>query len=166
MTTDDALSGGGTSYSFAEPLYLNGNQVNVKVASASQNGVLTKEDWSKFNAAVAWNGGYVTNDIQLGADVDLLWGSVLPPTISNYGARIAWKTDTPQLNTMNFGSGVKGMLIETTYTSDGMYIGTQGDMKLKAGKYFIENKEIDMSGFATGKVLKATSATKAEWVTP
>ena len=67
---------------------------------------------------------------------------------------------------MNFGTGVKGMLIETTYTSDGMYIGTQGDMKLKAGKYFIENKEIDMSGFATGKVLKATSATKAEWVTP
>lgn len=166
LTTDDALSGGGTSYSLAEPLYFIGNQISVRTASATQNGVLTKEDWSRFNAAVAWNGGYVTNDIQLGADVDLLWGSVLPPTISNYGARIAWKTDTPQLNTMNFGSGVKGMLIETTYTSDGMYIGTQGDMKLKAGKYFIENKEIDMNGFATGKILKATSATKAEWVTP
>jgi hypothetical protein len=166
LTTDDALTGGGTSYSFAEPLYLNGTQVNVRVASASQNGVLTKEDWATFNAANTWSGGYVTSDIQLGADVDLLWGSVLPPSISNYGARIAWKTDTPQLNTYNFGSGVKGMVIETTYTSDGMYIGTQGDMKLKAGKYFIENKEIDMSGFATGKVLKATSATKAEWVTP
>ena len=166
LTTDDSLSGGGITYSFAEPLYLNGTQVNVRVASATQNGILTKEDWVIFNAANTWSGGYITSDIQLGADVDLLWGSVLPPTISNYGARIAWKTDTPQLNTYNFGSGVKGMLIETAYTGDGLYIGTQGDMKLKAGKYFIENKEIDMSGFATGKILKATSATKAEWVTP
>jgi len=149
LTTDDSLNGGGTSYSFAEPLYLNGNQVNVKVASATQNGVLTKEDWSRFNAAVAWNGGYVTNDIQLGADVDLLWGSVLPPTISNYGARIAWKTDTPQLNTYNFGSGVKGMLIETTYTGDGIYIGTQSDLKLKGGKIFLNGIELNMTKVAS-----------------
>lgn len=183
--------GGGTTYSFTDPLYLDGT-VKIRIATSTQNGVLTKEDWAifngkqntllkasstqdgylskedwaLFNAANTWSGGYVTSDIQLGADVDLLWGSVLPPTLSNYGARIAWKTDTPQLNTYNFGSGVKGMLIETTYTGDGIYIGTQGDMKLKAGKYFIENKEIDMSAFSTGKVLKATSATKAEWVTP
>ena len=184
--------GTGTTYTPSEPIFFVGTQINVRTASATQTGVLTKEDWSifnskqstlvkasstqdgylskedwvLFNAANTWSGGYVTSDIQLGADVDLLWGSGLPPTISNYGARISWKTDTPQLNTYNFGSGVKGMLIETTYTGDGMYIGTQGDMKLKAGKYFIENKEIDMSGFAIGKVLKATSATKAEWVTP
>jgi hypothetical protein len=57
LTTDDSLSGVGTSYSFAEPLYLNGTQVNVRVASATQNGVLTKEDWSRFNAGTGSGGG-------------------------------------------------------------------------------------------------------------
>jgi hypothetical protein len=167
--------GGGTTYSFVDPLYLDGSAVKIKIATSTQNGVLTKEDWATFNgkqntllkasatqdgylskedwvlfnAANTWSGGYVTSDIQLGADVDLLWGSVLPPTISNYGARIAWKTDTPQLNTYNFGSGIKGMLIETTYTGDGLYIGTQGEMKLKANKIYLNGIELNMTKVAS-----------------
>jgi hypothetical protein len=44
-----AGTGGGTTYSFANPLYLSGNEVNIYTASATQNGALTKEDWSIFN---------------------------------------------------------------------------------------------------------------------
>jgi len=159
LTTDDSLSGGGTSYSFAEPLYLNGNQVNVRVASASQNGVLTKEDWTKFNTGVLWNGGLVSNNIQLyrpnGDNVELLWGAVYPitsVTSSSYGnlaARITWKSSTPGLYTWNFGNGVNGMVIETAYTGDGMYIGTQGEMKLKANKIFLNGIELNMTKVAS-----------------
>jgi len=64
LTTDDSLSGGGMTYSFTEPIYLDGT-VKVRTASATQNGVLTKEDWSRFNVANTWNGGVVTNTIDL-----------------------------------------------------------------------------------------------------
>jgi hypothetical protein len=37
---------------------LNGNQVNVKVASATQNGILTKEDWIRFNAGTGTGTAY------------------------------------------------------------------------------------------------------------
>jgi hypothetical protein len=57
LTTDDSLSGGGVTYQFAEPIYLNGNQISVRTASATQNGVLTKEDWSRFNAGTGSGGG-------------------------------------------------------------------------------------------------------------
>lgn len=159
LTTDDSLSGGGTSYSFAEPLYLNGNQVNVRIASASQTGVLTKEDWTKFNTGVLWNGGLVSNNIQLyrpnGDNVELLWGAVYPitsVTSSSYGnlaARITWKNTTPGLYTWNFGNGVNGMVIETAYTGDGMYIGTQGEMKLKANKIYLNGIELNMTKVAS-----------------
>jgi hypothetical protein len=159
LTTDDSLSGVGTSYSFAEPLYLNDTQVNVRVASATQNGVLTKEDWSKFNTGVLWNGGLVSNNIQLyrpnGDNVELLWGAVYPITSvtnSSYGnlaARITWKSSSPGLYTWNFGNGVNGMVIETAYTGDGMYIGTQGEMKLKANKIYLNGIELNMTKVAS-----------------
>jgi hypothetical protein len=38
-------------------------------------------------------------------------------------------------------------------------------VKIKSNKIFLNDIEIDMSGFAVGKVLKATAASKAEWVT-
>lgn len=159
LTTDDSLSGGGVTYQFAEPIYLNGNQISVRTASATQNGVLTKEDWIKFNTGVLWNGGLVSNNIQLyrpnGDNVELLWGAVYPitsVTSSSYGnlaARITWKSSTPGLYTWNFGNGVNGMVIETAYTGDGMYIGTQGEMKLKANKIFLNGIELNMTKVAS-----------------
>ena len=159
LTTDDSLSGGGTSYSFAEPIYLNGNQISVRTASANQNGVLSKEDWSRFNTGVLWNGGLVSNNIQLfkpnGDHVELLWGASYPitsVTSSSYGnlaARITWKNTSPGLYTWNFGNGVNGMVIETAYTGDGMYIGTQGEMKLKGGKIFLNGIELNMTKVAS-----------------
>lgn len=152
-------SGGGVTYTLADPLFFNGNQINVKVASATQNGVLTKEDWTKFNTGVLWNGGLVSNNIQLyrpnGDNVELLWGAVYPitsVTSSSYGnlaARITWKSSTPGLYTWNFGNGVNGMVIETAYTGDGMYIGTQGEMKLKANKIYINGIELNMTKVAS-----------------
>jgi hypothetical protein len=159
LTTDDSLSGNGTSYLFAEPIFLNGNQISVRTASATQTGVLTKEDWSKFNTGVLWNGGLVSNNIQLfrpnGDNVELLWGASYPitsVTSSSYGnlaARITWKNTSPGLYTLNFGNGVNGMVIETAYTGDGMYIGTQGEMKLKGGKIFLNGIELNMTKVAS-----------------
>jgi hypothetical protein len=41
------------------------------------------------------------------------------------------------------------MLIETSYTSDGMYIGTQGEMKLKANKIYLNGIELNMTKVAS-----------------
>jgi len=51
LTELDVVSGGsGTSYSLAEPLYFIGNQINVRVASSTQTGVLTAAKLNEFDA--------------------------------------------------------------------------------------------------------------------
>ena len=132
-------------------------------ADGSRKRILTEND-AVGTGSSAWNGGYITNDIQCGKGVDIFWGAITPPTINNYGARITWETETNVLNSYNFGNNLRGMLIETAYTSDNLYIGTSNELRLKGNKYFLGNVEIDMSTFAVGRYLRATSSTKAEWV--
>lgn len=131
-------------------------------SDGSRKRILTENDI--IGGGGSWNGGYITNDIQFGRNVDLLWGAITPPTVSNYGSRITWQNETNSLNSYNFGSNLSGMLIETAYTSDNLYIGTSNELRLKGNKYFLGNVEIDMSTFASGRYLRATSSTKAEWV--
>lgn len=189
LTTDDSLSGGGTSYSFAEPLYLNGNQVNVRVASASQTGVLTKEDWIRFNAGTGTGTVYTLAEplYFIGNQINVKTASATQngvltkenwTTFNNKlfdGATINEELKFAFFKPLVFLASNGTDVIHRANSNTNLYheqtvgnrlINVTGEFNIYSNKFLLNNREIDMSGFAIGKILKVTSATKAEWVTP
>jgi hypothetical protein len=189
LTTDDSLSGGGTSYSFAEPLYLNGNQVNVRIASASQTGVLTKEDWIRFNAGTGTGTVYSLAEplYFIGNQINVKTASATQngvltkenwTTFNNKlfdGATINEELKFAFFKPLVFLASNGTDVIHRANSNTNLYheqtvgnrlINVTGEFNIYSDKFLLNNREIDMSGFAIGKILKVTSATKAEWVTP
>ena len=164
--------GTGTTYSFTEPIYLDGTAVKVRVASATQNGVLTSTKFSEFDAKLG-QGSTVTSFLNFANAKPIYFGYV---SQTEYDARFYFNksTFTPEINALRLQTENAHIFIYTLGSNRNIYLGSNlfdGSIEFSAKKYTFQKDsnatiEIDFSGFAINKVLKATSATKAEWVTP
>jgi hypothetical protein len=82
-------SGGGVTYTLADPLFFVGNQINVKTASATENGVLTSTKFSQFDAKLG-NGSTVTSYLNYQTNSSIYFNySAINATASAYIAYIA-----------------------------------------------------------------------------
>lgn len=156
---------GGATYTFAEPLYFNGSDINIRTASASQIGVLSSSKFSEFDAKLG-QGSTVTSFLNFADDKNLYFGYVDEFT---HGARISHNASDA---TFYLGTQNSNIFMYAYGTGKNITLASsQGYIKFDANRFLFRKGattdiEIDMSGFATGKVLKATSSTKAEWMTP
>lgn len=142
-----STGGGGVSYTLAEPLYFSGNQINIRTASASQIGALSAADWDSFNKKLS-DGGIINDSLKVAFAKQIRF-------MASNGTDIIHKEYSTWTGTNRFHEDTTG----------DRSMGVTGILELNANRYFLNGFEIDMSGFATGKVLKATSSSKAQWVT-
>ena len=170
LTTDDILTGGGgTVYTGANPIIVNNTTISIATASATQTGALSAADWNAFNSKIG-DGSTLQYGLTLKSKTYTSSPSVLPALF------LAREHDNV-LDATNVGSILYSP--SNAYSEKNIAISGQGSLgvavsadsgnirvKTVSGKLYIQDKEIDFSGFATGKVLKATSSTKAEWVNP
>lgn len=190
LTTEDSIgsSTGGTSYTFEDPLVLSNNQLKIKKASATTNGYLSADDWVtfknisstgvNFSATTPLNlsngvisiqqasenqAGYITKDDYISFR-DKIGGS--GGTINGGDLIIKTELKIGNLDNSNLGSLLyigNTLSLVNTISNSNLYLQAP-NVSILATKFYIGDKLIDMSNFAIGKVLKATSSTKAEWV--
>lgn len=165
LTTDDSITtggGSGVTYTLAEPLFFAGNQINVRTVSSTQIGVLSSAKFSEFDAKLG-QGSTVSSFLNFADQKHLYFGYV---SNSVYSARIYHNNANTSLNFQTENSSINIAAYGTQ--KDITILANNGNLFLSGNKYYIRNGvsqiEIDMSGFATGKVLTATSSTKAEWI--
>ena len=183
------------NYNSSDPLYVNPDlptQVNIEIASATKTGVLTSVDWGIFNGkqdalsnasasvtgkltSTDWtifnnklsDGGAINDSLKFADGKAMYWGYTSP---SVYKGRFYYGSGGSSLNLQTQDTHIYISAYGTAKNIE--IISDDGDVLLSGNKYYLykantsENIEIDMSGFANGKVLTATSSTKAEWVTP
>ena len=155
-----AGEGSGTAYTLEEPLYFIGNEINIRQAGTSQNGFLTSTDWTTFNDKLS-DGDTVNDFLNFADNKNIYFGYTSP---SSFGARIC-HSDID--STVFFGTSNSHMDIYVYGVGKNITLSSsQGYIKFASNKYLFNSIEIDFTNFATGKVLTATSSTKAEWVTP
>lgn len=152
--TSEVGTGAAIAYSGQSPISVDGTLIKIQVANGSQNGYLSSADWTRFNNAASGDLNFILNRA-------IYWRNAGITDPNNYAAKLFWAgTGTPV--TTNVFTSVQGLIFEADTT---MNLGASGNMNIKGNKIFLNGIEIDMSAFATGKVLKATSSSKAEWVT-
>lgn len=141
-------TGAAIAYSGQSPISVDGTLIKIQVANGSQNGYLSSADWTTFNNKVS-DGGTINDSLKFAFAKQMMF-------MASNGTDIIHKEYSTWTGSNRFHE-------ETTGDRS---MGVTGSLELNANKYFLNGFEIDMSGFATGKVLKATSSSKAEWVTP
>ncbi|PLK44494.1 phage tail protein [Emticicia sp. TH156] len=154
------------SYTASGPLSISGNNIQIQYASAANAGALSASDWTTFNNKLS--PGFTTTEIstfrnQLKLDKEEVGGYPVGLQFN----RLSGGTAT-QLGGVYLDTDGSGTLCMTAYNNAMIAIVTEhGDMELSAGgKVIIQGIELDMTGFAVGKVLMATATGKATWVTP
>ena len=131
---------------------------------------MTSNKFSDFDAKLG-QGSTVTSFLNFSNTKPIYFGYV---SQTEYDARFYFNksTFTPEVNSINLQTEDAHIRMSTYGTNRNIGLTSfGGNIEFSANKYTFKKDsnaiiEIDFSGYATGKVLKATSATKAEWVTP
>jgi hypothetical protein len=164
----------------------NGKQDVLSNASGSVTGKLTSTDWTTFNNKLDdgdtildgfnfssnSNASSSRSSVKFTRSDDANWfGEIFISKgyIPN-GLNITSSLDVDAINIVSGCDETAGSFAATQKINlfGSIIAANATDIELHATKYYIYNGatkiEIDMSGFATGKFLKATSSTKAEWI--
>ena len=158
LATIDMISGGGSggggSYSGSAPISVSNNIISIATASATQTGALSAFHFGVFNDKVS-DGGILNAGLYLKNSAQVHFGSNMPDS-NQATAMLLLASNNFTITTLN-----------ATVTSN-IELKSRDDLKLNSlnNRIYIQDKEIDFSGWGVGKVLKVTSSTKAEWVNP
>ncbi len=154
------------AYTGSSPVSVVGSVISVATAGSSQKGVLKAEDWTAFNSKLSH--GFSTTEVStfrnlVKLDAEEVGGNPVGLQFNKLVSGVA-----TQLGAIYQNTDGDGTLCLVGYDNAMISIVTEhGAIELSAGdKVFIQGVEFDMTGFAVGKVLMATTSTKAAWVTP
>lgn len=193
LTTDDSITGGGTTYSFSSPLILSNNSVSIQKASSTSDGYLSADDWNRFNSISGGSANITASSPLIYSNGNL---SIQQATSTQNGFLSA--NDWNSFNSKLGGNGglIDGgnlairtsLLIGTSNADYGMLSpstskltisqnssssseiviqsknGTGGTVKVDTNNFYIGNIRIDMSTYQVGRTLKAVSPNEAQWV--
>lgn len=163
--------GGGGSFTGSGPISVTGSVISIATANSSQAGAISSTDWNTFNNKLAdgFTANYaITIKNRLSLPTILasgIWSSAflqfdrIINGVQDYIGSVGTFASSSYNEIQVVALGIHGLLLQSY----------SGNVKLQTtggGKVTIQGVEFDMSGIATGKVLKATSSTKAEWVNP
>lgn len=166
------------------PLYVNGSsQVYINKADSATNGYLSATDWTTFNNKLQDGSTLRQTGLTFQNQTYIAGPATIPGIFFERNNALSGIDTTNKariiLTAGEVGAfpnelaiqvvGLGGTALQLYSESGNITISnTNAKISLLAlsGQIFIQNIEIDFSGFASGKVLKATSSSKAEWVTP
>lgn len=169
------VSTGGTSYTGVSPISVSGSNISIQQANTSQSGFLSSTDWNTFNnklsdgfTSIVRDTFYEGANINETLNVDRIhpnrrtagiWFNEMVAGVRDTRATLA-------LDAPNYTQATKLQLTGFNIDLKMLTIGS-GKIEIAGGDgLWLQQIEFDLRNIAVGKVLKATSANKVEFVNP
>jgi len=194
LTTDDSITGGGTTYSFSSPLILSNNSVSIQKASSTSDGYLSADDWNRFNSISGGSANITASSPLIYSNGNLSiqqatstqngflsfehWntfnnkigangGSIISGNLTVSNANIQLAKNTARLDVGDagiFAQNLKLFIANDLSGGDIEIRSNDGIVKMNTNNFYIGSVKIDMSTYGSGRKLTYYSPTEARWV--